>query len=581
MKHQTRNAWTRALLIVPSLLLLIAACGDQSKKVDDTSTDLAPNGHYQKIDGTPNWLTYARDAEYDAILQRKIEVPLRTEGDTLNCDMTRPGIDGVELAGPFPGIVYQYTGYAASRTLADQAGSAFLAERGYVVLQCSTKGVGGSVGKWDPFSPQEAQDNYDIIEWLAAQPYTSDRIGQTGTSYGAINTYRVAALNPPHLTTIVPQAAYSDLYQDLAHMGGTRGLDMFVWLFPGIFGLNIVGTPPDQLLKLKLRSFELAAEGVTHRTRDQYWIDRSINHDALRASGIPILGFGGWYDIFQRGMPRNHIMLSDQHWLVMDTSSHLEFTGPTFQNTVDGGVLAWFDYWLYDDDKAPLPNARVTSSEMPRGDDHRWYEFDTWPPKQAKAQRLYFNPSGPLSGSLNSTAGAESELTYVVDPTDGQPSFWNAPRTDMALIPEYNAIRSLLRATFKTEPLAQDTVLAGSLAVKLVAAVQAEDTNFVVRLFDESPLGSQTLVGTGRLKATHRHSSESPSPISNQFTDYHIEVWPSHWRFKAGHRMTISVSGGDVPRIFPDAPLGTVTLLGGPEGSTVDYSILNNPPVDE
>ena len=61
---------------------------------------------------------------------------------------------------------------------------------------------------------------------------------------GAITSYLVAALRPPHLVTIVPQASYEDLFRDIAHLGGVQGADIRGYFFALILANNTHGTPP-------------------------------------------------------------------------------------------------------------------------------------------------------------------------------------------------------------------------------------------------------------------------------------------------------------------------------------------------
>jgi uncharacterized protein len=66
----------------------------------------------------------------------------------------------------------------------------------------------------------DAQDYYDLIEWVASQPWCMGRIGLMGVSYLAMSQWRVAALKPPHLREIVPWAGVTDLYREFAFHGG-------------------------------------------------------------------------------------------------------------------------------------------------------------------------------------------------------------------------------------------------------------------------------------------------------------------------------------------------------------------------
>ena len=42
---------------------------------------------------------------------------------------------------------------------------------GYIVIHVDARGAGRSPGYLDPFSPQEARDYYDAIEWAGVQPW--------------------------------------------------------------------------------------------------------------------------------------------------------------------------------------------------------------------------------------------------------------------------------------------------------------------------------------------------------------------------------------------------------------------------
>ncbi|MGH2583573.1 MAG: CocE/NonD family hydrolase, partial [Dehalococcoidia bacterium] len=107
---------------------------------------------------------------------------------------------------------------------------AFWVPRGYVVVNCDLRGFGHSDGVGDLISDQEAEDYYDLIEWAAAQPWSSGRIGLNGVSYLALSQWRVAAMRPPHLAAICPWEGFSDLYRDLARPGGIREDGFFaVW----------------------------------------------------------------------------------------------------------------------------------------------------------------------------------------------------------------------------------------------------------------------------------------------------------------------------------------------------------------
>ena len=92
--------------------------------------------------------------------------------------------------------------------------------RGYVCVRVDSRGVGRTPGTLAPFSPQEALDYYDAIEWAAQQDWSDGNVGLYGSSYTGTNQWNVANLAPPSLKAIMPWAADGDAYRELAYPGG-------------------------------------------------------------------------------------------------------------------------------------------------------------------------------------------------------------------------------------------------------------------------------------------------------------------------------------------------------------------------
>jgi uncharacterized protein len=82
-----------------------------------------------------------------------------------------------------------------------------------------SRGAGRSPGRVDPFSPRETRDLFECIEWAAAQPWSSGKVGLLGISYYAINQWHVASLQPPHLTAICPWEGAADFSSDMTRHG--------------------------------------------------------------------------------------------------------------------------------------------------------------------------------------------------------------------------------------------------------------------------------------------------------------------------------------------------------------------------
>jgi predicted acyl esterase len=95
-------------------------------------------------------------------------------------------------------------------------------ERGYVVVNADLRGWGRSDGVGELLSAQEGDDGHDLVEWAAAQPWSTGKVGFCGVSYLALTQWATAATRPPHLAAICPWEGFTDLYRDFARPGGVR-----------------------------------------------------------------------------------------------------------------------------------------------------------------------------------------------------------------------------------------------------------------------------------------------------------------------------------------------------------------------
>src|SRR5207248_11044336 len=88
-----------------------------------------------------------------------------------------------------------------------------------------------SPGYLDVWSPREAQDLYECVEWAGTQPWSNGKVGINGISYYAMNQWTVAALNPPHLAALCIWEGASDYYRELCRHGGILSDFLCSW-FP-------------------------------------------------------------------------------------------------------------------------------------------------------------------------------------------------------------------------------------------------------------------------------------------------------------------------------------------------------------
>jgi predicted acyl esterase len=181
--------------------------------------------------GEPRYAEFVRESRY---------VPV-SDGTRLAVDIYRPAIDGVPVAGPLP-VIFTYSRYWRAAEKADGAvatelgvlpagrrssaivepahspyassGVANLVRHGYVYVRAEARGTGASFGlNYGDMSGIEAQDGRDLVEWAAAQDWSTGKVGMRGHSYPGMAQHLTVSAAPPHLVAVFPAVAPFDEYQ--------------------------------------------------------------------------------------------------------------------------------------------------------------------------------------------------------------------------------------------------------------------------------------------------------------------------------------------------------------------------------
>src|SRR6266852_5162939 len=130
-------------------------------------------------------------------MQWAVKIPAR-DGVKLNATVFTPH----DQKGPLP-VIFTFTPYIGD-SYTDRA--VYFAKHGYVYALVDVRGRGNSGGEFEPFV-NEGKDGYDVVEWLAKQPYCNGKVTMWGGSYAGFDQWTVLKEFPPHLATIVPAAA--------------------------------------------------------------------------------------------------------------------------------------------------------------------------------------------------------------------------------------------------------------------------------------------------------------------------------------------------------------------------------------
>lgn len=139
------------------------------------------------------------------------------DGTTLSVNVVLPGPAD---QGPYPAVV-EYSGYDPSSPSTGQPQYKLTAPAlGMAWVGVNMRGTGCSGGAYNFFENLQTLDGYDAIETVAAQPWSTGRVGMVGISFAGISQLFVARTQPPHLAAITPLSVIDDTWRGTLYPGG-------------------------------------------------------------------------------------------------------------------------------------------------------------------------------------------------------------------------------------------------------------------------------------------------------------------------------------------------------------------------
>ena len=263
----------------------------------------------------------------------------------------------------------------------------FWAANGYAVINIDKRGFGLSPKSKEPqvyFGEEEIEDIYDAIEWAAVQPWSNGHVGLLGVSYLAINQYRVAALNPPHLKAIIPWEGVSDLYKD--------------WFYPG--GVMEVGFTPFLFSRLQTfgDGFDMGKQQRDRPTRDEWWQSFVADFEKITVPMLNCISFASQM-MHTRGSQRVYERAGSAHkWLYTHRGG--EWTA-YYSAEVNALMLKFFDHFLKGDDNGMRQHPKVRLEIREFGDEVKEVRYENqWPPENVVWTPFYLDGQ---NGTLSST----------------------------------------------------------------------------------------------------------------------------------------------------------------------------------
>lgn len=539
-------------------------------------------------------VAYDRAPTYDGMVAEKdVLVPMR-DGVRLAIDVYRPdttdrlpallsfSIYNKDLQGPELGATLppQPAWSSLWAGLLEAGDTRYFVSRGYVHVIGSPRGVGKSEG-----GGSREWDSYDLIEWIAGQPWCDGNVGMIGISGFGAEQLHVARQNPPHLKAIFPfdpRGAYGTLgsFRE-EYPGGV--LHLFRYLIMHFAAIHQTKGRPGALPPEKEALWREAMNNPDYRMYPHLYnvltqkgqhmpgyfdllIDPYDKEESVRAAEeslsritVPTYTGSGWYAYTYK----THLNGAQNYFEKIPAPKKLLFVGPAHLerpfHTLNGEILRWHDYWLKGIDTGVMDEPAVRYWVMGANE---WRTANDWPPPEARWTKFYLTSWERLRTQPFVPRSAEDEL-----PPD---AFVQMPPT------QTNVVQ---RLRYMTDPLPHDVLVAGPSVLYLYAEIDQDDTNWFVTLKDIGPdHGVRTVregerelpsgllereVTRGWLKASHRALDPTRSKpwkpwhpltraaqkkvVPGEINEYAIEIMATANLFRRGHRICIEIAAADMP----------------------------------
>ncbi|MGO9269150.1 MAG: CocE/NonD family hydrolase [Terriglobia bacterium] len=467
-----------------------------------------------------------------------VKIPMR-DGVKLDATVYRPH----EQKTPLP-VIFTLTPYIGD-TYLERA--TYFAKNGYVFALVDVRGRGNSEGRFEPFA-NEGHDGYDVVEWLARQPWCDGKVTMWGGSYAGFDQWSTLKEFPPHLKTIVPAAAahaavdfpffHNVFYSyDVQWLTDTSG----VTANENLFGNSQFWTSKFTDLYLKHLPFKdldgvvgntttVFQKWIEHPTPDAYWNAMAPTPEDYRRISVPILTITGHYDGDQTGAMtyyRRHMQYGTpeakaEHYLIVGPWDHAgtrtpkkEVGGLTFS---DASVLdlnqlhkQWYDWTMKSGPKPEFLKKRV-AYYVPGAE--VWKYADSLEAISNETRKLYLrSPNGHAnsvfqSGELSaSEPRQESPDQYVYDPLDTRPAALEQKGNPNYLTDQTGAMNLFGNGLiYHSEAFAADTEITGYLKLVAWIALNVPDTDFAVEVDEIKADGSSVQLTSDLIRARYRDS---------------------------------------------------------------------------
>ncbi len=394
------------------------------------------------------------------------------------------------------------------------------ADRGYIGVIAYTRGKHLSTNEIWPYE-HEANDTYDVIDWISKQQWCDGRVGMFGGSYNGFTQWAATKKLHPALKTIVPYVAsrpgmglpmennvfVNPNYEWSFYVGNNRSLDtlagndrqrfrtmMFNWWEAGVAynKMDSIDGSPNKWFQ----------RWVSHPSFDEYWQKMAPYKEDFSQINIPVLSIDGYYNDSQNSglyFLREHYKYNPQaeHYLIIGPYSHLgaQRNGAEVINgySVDADALIntneityqWFDYIFKNGEKPMNLKDKINYQVMGANE---WRSAPSIDKMSNESLKLYLT-NDPAEDINLLSPEKPSQLTFNYQEVDfANREIWNNDYYPDPIIRDYIDQRNGFN--FISEPLEEPIMVNGSFTGELKVSINKQDFDYGVTLYEVMPDGT-------------------------------------------------------------------------------------------
>ena len=438
-------------------------------------------------------------------------------------------------------------------------------------------------------TPDESSDAFDTIEWLLANlTHHNGKVGLYGISYPGF--YATASLPDAHpaIKAVSPQAPVTDEFMgdDANHKGAFFLMDNFGFMsyfdaprtgpvedygssivterYKDAYAFFLQLGPLKNTLKPEYygKTNGIFKEYLTHDTYDEYWKARNIRAHLKNVKPATLI-VGGLFDpedLFgaletyraieqQNPVNKNTIVMGPWTHGAWARGNWEKYAGQNFgMNTSkyfqDSLETPFFNYYLKDKGSFTMPEAVIFETGS-----NQWRKYDVWPAKNVRTTSFYLLPKHKLSEKKKGKAYSEytsdpgNPVPYTAATMSGRNNEYMAE--DQRFASERNDV-----LWFQTDTLKAPLTVAGKVTADLQVSMTGSDADFIVKLIDVLPDGTQRLVRAEVMRGKFRNSFEQPEAfVPGKISNVRFELPDASHQFLPGHRLMVQVQSSWFPLV--------------------------------